>query len=431
MLPGWFAQWPFFTPACASTTTNSTAIEWPSTAPPELLRPPRRHDRRVEPRFLAALLARAYANFFFEAGLRAQACPRWCRAALRLALRRLRPLRLASGAASTCSPSTAAPTRTTSRGRRRSPARAAAATTAAAGRTAPPRPRARRRGRRRDRRRVGRRRQHRRDRRRHQRERGARRAAKLRGAHSRGRGRSSCHTVCSCAHAVLNRMCAVGCTEYVEVATAIRVDSATLGAAGARQPRPRLPKSTAAPRSASSTPRAARRRRRLYDPALARHTDALEVSAAELRFGAEMGYTWWRWLLLAAARRRLSPAASPPSPPPPPSAAGGSPQHRARDRRRRSQPRRGGAAGAPVATAARCAAGAGVALPRRACTRPSTRRRRRCAGAWLGRRGGPGGGAPVAGDQWRWRPVDGGGLSVAERYRTGRRRVPYGAEVRE
>ena len=39
----------------------------------------------------------------------------------------------------------------------------------------------------------------------------------------------------------------------------------------------------------------------------------------------------------------------------------------------------------------------------------------------------PVGGGPVAVAQ----PVDGGGLSVAERYRTGRRRVPYGAEVRE
>ena len=91
-------------------------------------------------------------------------------------------------------------------------------------------------------------------------------------------------------------------TEYVEVATAIRVDGATLGAAGAHVNLVRDFRGdrAAAQRELGRPELRAPSAACFYDPALARHTDALEVSAAELRFGAEMGYTWWRWLLLAA-----------------------------------------------------------------------------------------------------------------------------------
>ena len=145
---------------------------------------------------------------------------------------------------------------------------------------------------------------------------------KLRGAHSRGRGRSSCHTVCSCAHAVLNRMCAVGCTEYVEVATAIRVDGATLGAAGAHVNLVRDFRGDrgAAQRELGRPELRAPSAACFYDPALARHTDALEVSA-ELR--QRRGVRGGGGSSSPPSRRRLSPAASPPSPPPPPSAAEG------------------------------------------------------------------------------------------------------------
>jgi hypothetical protein len=263
---------------------------------------------------------------------------------------------------------------------------------------------------------------------------------KLRGAHSRGRGRSSCHTVCSCAHAVLNRMCAVGCVEYVEVATAIRVDGATLGAAGAHVNLVRDFRGdrAAAQRELGRPELRAPSAACFYDPALARHTDALEVSAAELRFGAEMGYTWWRWLLLAAvsapfvagcfaavaaaaAERRGATVRSIARA----TAAGG------------SQPRFAAAPpAAPVATAWPVAPPEpGVALPPAGLYPTFDAPPPPIAQAQPAEPGAVGpvavaqpvGGGPVAAAQ----PVDGGGLSVAERYRTGRRRVPYGAEVRE
>ena len=198
---------------------------------------------------------------------------------------------------------------------------------------------------------------------------------KLRGAHSRGRGRSSCHTVCSCAHAVLNRMCAVGCTEYVEVATAIRVDGATLGAAGAHvnlvrdfrgdraaaQRELRTARAARAvggvllrPRARAAHRRARGERRRA---ALRRRDGVHVVAVAPPR--RRLGAVCRRLLRRRRRRRRRAPRSD-------------GPQHRARDRRRRvAATLCGGAAGgAGCDRVARCAAGAGRALPPAGLPRP-------------------------------------------------------------
>ena len=274
-----------------------------------------------------------------------------------------------------------------------------------------------------------------RDRRRHQRERGARRAAKL--ARTGGRGRSSCHTGLVRARRpqpdVRGRLYRVRRGGHRDPRR--RRDARRRRRP--RQPRPRLPRRPRRRAARARTPRAARavggvllrpraraahrRARGERRRAALRRRDGVHVVAVappRRRLGAVR-----RRLLRRRRRRRRAPRSD-------------GPQHRARDCRRRSQPRprrRGGGAGDRVA---RCAAGAGRRCRRRACTRPSTRRAADCAGAaGSGRAVGPVavaqpvGGGPVAAAQ----PVDGGGLSAAaaERYRSGRRRVPYGAEVRE